>query len=158
MSKSKQTLFAQKIPDKLFEFERQDDYDEFERNAPPGRYVFKIAKERPPKSQKQLGYIFPGMIDKIIYEGNEVRQDGVDSLMKYLLDADIPKGQELTVDFVKALCYAIAPTIDDKGRVVTLSSMDTLQATLFIKRVQKIMAGYVYLADPDPNWKDKKRR
>ncbi len=153
MPKSTITTFTQKRegeepapvkPHELYAFWEQ---------APPGCYVITIKRERQPKSQRQLGYIFPGMIAKIKEEGNEIRQDGVDGLIKYLLDESLPKNQPLTDDFIKAVLYAIAPTFNDKGRKITLSSMNTLEATVFIKQVQNLMAGYVYLPDPDPNWR-----
>lgn len=153
MAKSKITLFSQKQEGKRFEFERYTDYSDFENQAPSGRYVVEFKKDRPPKSTSQLGYIFGGMVSKIKIEGNETRQDGVDGLLKYLLDPTIPKNQPLTDDFIKALCYAIAPTFDKKGRKITLSSMNTVQANDFMKRIQDMMAGYVYLEDPNPNWR-----
>ena len=155
MAKSTITVFAQKLPDEPWRLEDVEVYYDFTVQAPPGRYVITVKRERQPKSQKQLGYIFPGMIAKIKEEGNEIRQDGVDGLIKYLLDESLPKNQPLTDDFIKAVLYAIAPTFNDKGRKITLSSMNTLEATVFIKQVQNLMAGYVYLADPNPNWKTK---
>lgn len=151
----KTTLFYQKLEGGYFEPEKLGEYTAFETQAPPGRYAFTIKRDRAPKSQKQLGYIFPGMIAKIKEEGNEIRQDGVDGLLKYLLTESIPKNQPLTDDFIKAVCYAIAPTFGKDGRKKTLRSMDTLEATVFIKQIQSLMAGYVYLADPDPNWRNK---
>ena len=152
MAKSKITLFVQKLPDKPFQYEDDQAYKDFESQAISGRYVFKITREHPLKSQKQLGYIFGAMISKIKEEGNEKRQDGVDGLLKYLLDPSVPKNQPLTDDFIKAVLYAIAPTFDRNDRKITLSSMNTVQANDFMKRVQDMMAGYVYLPDPDPNW------
>ena len=156
MAKSSTTHFAQKREGEPFEYEKPDELDAFWDQAPPGRYVCVVKRERAPKSQLQLGYIFPGMIAKIKEEGNEKRQDGVDGLLKYLLDPTIPKNQPLTDDFIKAVLYAIAPTFNDKGRMVTLSSMNTLEATNFIKQVQNLMAGYVHLPDPNKNWRNKK--
>jgi len=159
MAKSSITLFAQKLEENEgLLIENRKEYDSFLEQAPPGRYVIEVKRSRPPKSQKQLGYIFPGMIAKIKEEGNEIRQDGVDGLLKYLLDPSIPKNQPLTDDFIKAVLYAIAPTFDDKGRKITLSSMNTLEAKIFIEQVQNLMAGYVYLENPDKNWRAKKQK
>lgn len=152
MATGKKTLFAQKLEGMAFDFEDQGGFDEFQDQAPNGRYVVEFKRDRPPKTQSQLGYIFGGMVSKVKQEGNETRQDGVDGLLKYLLDPSIPKNQPLTDDFIKAMFYAIAPTFDDKGRKITLSSMNTVQANDFMKRIQDMMAGYVYLEDPNKDW------
>lgn len=158
MPKSTITTFTQKLEGEPPNPQKPHELYAFWDQAPPGSYVITIKRERQPKSQKQLGYIFPGMIAKIKEEGNEIRQDGVDGLIKYLLDESLPKNQPLTDDFIKAVLYAIAPTFNDKGRKITLSSMNTLEATIFIEQVQNLMAGYVYLPDPDPNWRKKKEK
>ncbi len=157
MPKSTIVTFSQKREGVEPEPERPEELDAFWQQAPPGRYVITIKRERPPKSQRQLGYIFPGMIAKIKEEGNEIRQDGVDGLIKYLLDESLPKNQPLTDDFIKAVLYAIAPTFNDKGRKITLSNMNTLEATIFIEQVQNLMAGYVYLENPNKNWREDKK-
>ena len=112
-----------------------------------------IKRKRTPKSQKQLGNIFGNMIDKIIYEANEVRQDGIDGLIVYLKQLDVPKNLEANTDIVKKVLYTVAPTYNEKGEEITLSKMNTNQANDFFERVRDIMAGYVYIPDPNPNWK-----
>jgi len=112
-----------------------------------------IKKKRKPKSQKQLGNIFGNMITKIEYEANEVRQDGVDGLIKYLKDKDIPKGVEATTDFIKKVLYTVAPTYNGLGKEITLSKMNTKEATDFFKRAADMMANYVYIPDPTKDWK-----
>ena len=151
-----ETLLYQKL-----EGEHPDPNDphawyEFWDNAIPGRYVVTIKRDRAPKSDEQRGYIFGYIIAEIKKEGNETRQDGVDGLLKYLLDPTIPKNQPLTDDFIKAVCYAIAPTFGKDGRKKTLRSMDTAEAAHFTTRIMDMMAGYVYLENPDKNWRNKK--
>jgi hypothetical protein len=107
-------------------------------------------RKRKPKSQKQLGNIFGNMIAKIEYEANEVRQDGVDGLIKYLKDIDIPKGVEATPDFIKKVLYTVAPTFNGLGKEITLSKMNTKEAADFFKRSALIMSGYVPIPDPTP--------
>lgn len=109
-----------------------------------------IKRKRKPKSQKQLGNIFGNMIAKIEYEANEVRQDGVDGLIRYLKQLDIPKGVEATPDFIKKILYTVAPTFNGLGKEITLSKMDTKQAADFFKRSALIMSGYVLIPDPTP--------
>ena len=118
----------------------------------PGQAV-EVKRKRKPKSQKQLGNIFGNMIAKIEYEANEVRQDGVDGLIKYLKQLDIPKGVEATPDFVKKVLYTVAPTFNGLGKEITLSKMDTKQAADFFKRAALMMSAYVTIPDPTVNWK-----
>ncbi|MCK5611540.1 hypothetical protein KAR91_57245 [Candidatus Pacearchaeota archaeon] len=146
--------YAQKKPDEDMYWEDKASLDAFRKDATPGRWRADFVLERKPKSQSQLGYMFGCIVTKIKQEANENRQEGVDSLLKFLIDPDIPKGQAVTDDFIKALCYMIAPTFDDKGRKKTLSSMNTLEAKDFMDRVRNILANYVDIDDPDKEWKD----
>ena len=118
--------------------------------------ALEIKRKRKPKSQKQLGNIFGNMIAKIEYEANEVRQDGIDGLIKYLRQLDEPKNLEATPDIIKKVLYTVAPTFNGFGKEITLSKMDTKQATDFFKRAADIMAGYVYIPDPTVDWRNKK--
>jgi len=111
-----------------------------------------ITKKRTPKSQKQLGNNFGNIVDKILHEANEVRQDGADGLLAYYKDKDIPKGIPATKDLVMKILYRIAPTYNDLAEEITLSKMDTKQAADFQKRAALGMSGYVHIPDPDPNW------
>lgn len=110
-------------------------------------------RKRRPKSQKQRGNIFGNMVRKIKHEANEVRQDGVDGLIKYLKQLDIPKNVEANNDIIMKVLYTVAPTFNENGDEITLSKMDTKQAADFLKRVVNIMAGYVYIPDPNPNYR-----
>jgi hypothetical protein len=112
-----------------------------------------IKRKRKPKSQKQLGNIFGNMIAKIKHEANEVRQDGVDGLIKYLNQLDIPKGVEATPDFITKVLYTVAPTYNGLGKEITLSKMDTKQAADFFKRAALVMSGYVFIPDPTVDWR-----
>lgn len=121
----------------------------FRRDAAPGRWRADFVKERAPKTQPQLGYLFAGVINAIKTECNENRQDGVDALLKYVVDADIPKGQPATDALIKDLCYSVAPTYDEHGRKKTLSGMDTGQAANFIDRIQRIFANFCEIPEPE---------
>ncbi len=153
----KTTIFYQKLEGKPPEPEKPHAWYEFWDEAISGRYVITISRERAPKSDEQRGYIFGCIIATIKKEGNETRQDGVDGLLKYLLDPTIPKNQPLTDDFIKAVCYAIAPTFGKDGRKKTLRSMNTLEASDFTTRIRDMMAGYVYIAEPDKEWRKEKK-
>ena len=157
MSKSKQTFGVQKLPDKPFKYERQDDFDEFERGAPPGRYVFKIAKERPPKTQKQCAVIFAVMIGQAVQQAQE-KCIGVEDLMRYLLAQNIPMGVAIDKDYLHALMYVICPTVNDKGEKITLSKMNTKQASELFERFRNIIAPLgIVIDDPRPDWKENKK-
>lgn len=152
MMTKKNQFFLQKVDGEPMRDEDPEAVAEFENNAAPGRWRKDYVKERKPKSQKQLGDVFGNAIAKVLHEANEVRQDGIDGLIQYLKQLDIPKNVEATDDMVKKVFYTVAPTFNDKGEEITLSKMDTLQAANFMKRVRDIMAGYVYIPEPDPNW------
>ena len=156
MAESKITVFAQKLKGMSFDFEKPDDFEDFERQALPGRYVFEIKLDKPPKSQKQCAVIFALMIKDTIIQAND-KAIGVDDLLVHLIDGRIPKGQMLTVDFLHELMYVICPTTDKDGRRITLSKMNTTQASALFERYRNIMAPLdILIADPDPNWRNKK--
>ena len=140
--------YLQKRDGEPMEWEKPEGVQVFRRDAAPGRYRADFVKERAPKTQPQLGYIFAGIIGAIKEECNENRQDGLDTLLQYVVDADIPKGQPATNDLIKDLCYTVAPTYDDKGKRRTLSGMVTLQAANFIDRIQRIFANFCEIPNP----------
>ena len=153
MPESKITIFAQKQDGKDFQYENIDDIIAFKHQAPPGRYVVTIKRDRQPKSQKQCAVIFALMIKETIIQANDLAI-GVDDLLVHLIDGRIPKGQMLTVDFLHELMYVICPTTDADGRRITLSKMNTLQASELFERYRNIMAPLgIVIDDPDPEWK-----
>ena len=144
----KNQFYLQKQPDETMQWEDPKAVDAFRDEAQPGRWRADFVKERKPKSQSQLGYIFGGIVDAIAEECNERRQDGVDALLKHVVDENIPKGTPATKDLIKDLCYAVAPTYGDDGRKKTLRSMDTKEANLFIDQICNIFAGFAEINDP----------
>ncbi len=156
MSKSKQTFFAQKIDGEQFKLEDIVAFKDFALDAPPGRYVMTIAKERPPKTPKQCAVIFALMIGQAVQQAAE-KCIGVEDLMKYLLAQNIPMGVAIDKDYLHALMYVICPTINDKGEKITLSKMNTKQASELFERFRNIIAPLgIVIDDPDPRWRDKK--
>ncbi len=154
MAKNKIILFARKLEGVSFDFENPDDFEDFERQALPGRYVFDIKRDRPPKSQKQCAVIFALMIRETIIQAND-KAIGVDDLLVHLIDGRIPKGQMLTTDFLHELMYVICPTTDKNGHRITLSKMNTKQASELFERYRTIMAPLgIVIDDPDPNWRN----
>ena len=155
MAKDKAEFYMQKIEGREMFHEDVDAFIAFKELAPSGRYTVEVKRIKKKKTLNQLGYIFGGIIATIKEEVNETRQDGVDALLKYLVDEDIPKGQIATDDFLKELCYSIAPTYSEGGRRKTLSSMNTAEANSFMERIRNILANFVVIDEPDPNWKNK---
>ena len=153
---NKTTIFYQKLEGKQPEPEKPHAWYEFWDSAVPGYYVVTIKRDRAPKSQKQCAVIFALMIQQTIIQANDLAI-GVDDLLVHLIDGRIPKGQMLTVDFLHELMYVICPTTDKDGRRVTLSKMNTLEASELFERYRNIMAPLgIVIDDPDPNWRDKK--
>ncbi len=158
MPKSSMVFFVQKTDGQRFKFEQPAGFMTFELQAPPGRYVFEIKKDRPPKTQKQCAVIFALMIRETIIQAND-KAIGIDDLLVHLIDGRIPKGQMLTVDFLHELMYVICPTTDKDGHRITLSKMNTKQASELFERYRNIMAPLgIVIPDPDPDWHKKKRK
>ncbi len=152
---AKATLFYQKREGEAPEPEKQHEWFFFWKDAVPGRYVVTIKRDRPPKSQKQCAVIFTLMIQQTIIQANDLAI-GVDDLLVHLIDGRIPKGQMLTTDFLHELMYVMCPTTDKDGRRVTLSKMNTLEASNLFERYRNIMAPLgIVIDDPNPNWKKK---
>lgn len=149
------TIFYQKHEGKQPEPEKPHAWDEFWDNAVPGHYVVTIKRDRLPKSQKQCAVIFALMIKETIIQAND-KAIGVDDLLVHLIDGRIPKGQMLTVDFLHELMYVICPTTDADGRRITLSKMNTKQASELFERYRNILAPLgIVIDDPDPEWKNR---
>lgn len=123
--------------------------------APAGYYTLKIDKSRRSKSDSQVKMIFGLMIQSTI-EQAEYLGIGVEELLVYLMDGNIPKGVGLNKDFLHALMYEVCPTFDDEGRRVTLSKMNTKQAADLFERYRNLLAPLgIVIQDPDPNWRNK---
>ncbi len=103
---------------------------------------------RKTKSYAQVKLIWGNMIANTILQAKD-KSIGVDDLLRYLLARDIPKGVEIDEDFLHALMYVICPTTDEDGKKITLSKMDTLQASSLFSRYCKIIAGAgIYIEEP----------
>ena len=115
----------------------------------------KIDKSRRSKSDSQVKMIFGLMIQSTI-EQAEYLGIGVEDLLKYLIDGNIPKGVGLNKDFLHALMYQICPPFDDNGNRITLSKMNTKQAADLFERYRNLLAPLgIVIQDPDPNWRNK---
>lgn len=149
MGRTKAKLYAQKIEDKKMELENPDAYREFQENALPGRYTIEIERTKKAKTTKQCAVIFGLMIEQALHQMEE-QTIGVEELMRYLLANDIPKGQKVTRDYLHQLMYIICPTTNERGDRLTLSKMDTTQASSLFERFRTILAPLGVVID-DPN-------
>ena len=154
----KLTYFIQKLdgkpPEPEYDYRagHSKTIDEFWLNASAGRYTVEIKRIPKEKTRKQVKTIFGLMINDTIAQANEHSID-VSSLLKYLLVDRIPKGQGLTKNFLLELAYIICPTNDDDGRRITLSKMNTWQASKLFESYRNILAPLgIVIADPDPDW------
>lgn len=156
MPKSTIITFAQKREGEKPDPVKPHELHAFWEQAPPGCYVITIKRERPPKSQKQLGVIFGLMIGQAVQQAAD-KAIGVEGLMKYLLAQNIPMGVAITEDYLHALMYVICPTVDDKGNKVTLSKMNTKQASELFGRFRNILAPLgIVIDDSDKDWRNSK--
>ena len=105
------------------------------------------------KSNAQVRLIWGNMIANTIIQAEE-KAIGVDRLLVYLIAEGIPKGQEITADYLHQLMYIICPTFDEAGNQITLSGMDTEQASSLFNRYQNIMAGMGIVIEDPPKLED----
>lgn len=157
MPKTTTRYFLQKVEGKRFRNDSPDTFADFESQAPAGCYIVEIKRERPPKTQKQCAVIFALMIKETIRQAEE-KSIGVEELMRYLLTRHIPKGVAITSDYLHALMYIICPTFNEKGKEVTLSKMNTIEASELFERFRNIMAPLgIVIDDPNPDWQKKQQ-
>lgn len=107
-----------------------------------------ITQPRQTKTYSQVKLIWGNMIANTIIQSQE-KGIGVDDLLKYLLAGNIPKGTAIDENFLHQLMYVICPTTDETGKKITLSKMNTLQASSLFTRYCQIMAGTgIYIEEP----------
>jgi hypothetical protein len=107
-----------------------------------------IKRIRKSKSYDQVKLIQGHMVRSTVQQSEDKGID-VAALLKYLLADDIPKGVKIDEDFVRKLMYIICPTTNEDGTKVTLSGMDTKQASSLFKRFIAIMApAGIYIEEP----------
>ena len=157
MPKSKIRLIAQKLDGKPFvrDLQNQQEFEKFQAQAPAGCYVLEIHKAKKYKTNQQTKTHFGLLINSVIAQAND---DGVDTsnFLKLLLQDDLPTGVGLTADFLHQLFYACCPTVNSEGKRITLSKMNTIEASDWFERCRNLLASRgFYVNDPDPNWREK---
>lgn len=107
------------------------------------------------KTNKQVKTHFGLLIKTIVVKAND---EGIDTsdFLKLIVHDDLPTGVGLTSDFLHQLFLNICPVYDDDGKKVTLSQMNTKQASKWLKECRNLMSSRgIYIDDPDPNWNKK---
>jgi hypothetical protein len=110
------------------------------------------------KSYQQVKTHFGLLIKTVIAKTND---EGIDTskFLKLLVQEDLPTGVGLTSGFLHQLFYLLCPVYDDEGKRVTLSKMNTEQASKWLEDCRNLLASRgIYVPDPDPNWKDNEVR
>ncbi len=154
MAKTTTKLHIQKQDGQPFNFDRHNQraFDEFASQAPPGCYECEYKKTKKYKTHSQVKMIFGLMIDSTIWQADELGI-GVEDLLVYLIDGNIPKGVSLTKEFLHELMYAICPTTNEKGERITLSKMSTIEANELFERFRNVMAPTgICIPEPNKNW------
>ena len=122
-----------------------------------GKPVTEILKKTvKSKTNKQVKTHFGLLIKTVIIKAND---EGIDTskFLKLITQDDLPSGIGLTTDFLHQLFLNVCPVYDDDGKKVTLSKMNTGQASKWFEECRNLLASRgVYIPDPDPHWKDKK--
>lgn len=112
-------------------------------------------KVYPLRSNQQIKSHFGLLINTVIAEAND---KGIDTSMflKMIVQDDLPTGVGLTKDFLNELFYLLCPIYDDEGQRVTLSKMNTEQASRWFEMLRNLLASRgIVIPDPDPNWRNK---
>jgi hypothetical protein len=110
------------------------------------------------KSHAQCKLIFGNMITNAVHQANE-KAISTEKMMKYLLLDDqrnIPNGVPVDKNFLHAFMYQISPTFSEDGKPVTLSDMDTIQASRLFKVVQIFLANMGIIIEDPPEIKETK--
>jgi len=112
-----------------------------------------IERDTKPKTYAQVKTIFGLAIAQIVAEFSD---RGWDSSM--LLNLNKPTGISVSQGLLKEFLYAVCPIYDENDKLITLSKADTRQAAKFFDEIRNYAASQwsIYIAEPNPNWKDKK--
>ncbi len=116
-----------------------------------GKPVTEILKKTvKSKSNKQVRTHFGLLIKTVIVKAND---EGIDTsdFLKLIVQDDLPTGVGLTNDFLHQLFLNVCPVYDDDSRKVTLSKMNTEQASKWFDDCRNLLASRgIYVDNPDP--------
>lgn len=124
-----------------------------------GKPVTEILKKTvKSKTNRQVRTHFGLLIKTVIIKAND---EGIDTskFLNMIVQDDLPSGVGLTIDFLHQLFLNVCPVYDDDGKKVTLSKMNTEQASKWFDECRNLLASRgIYVDEPDPNWQEKKRK
>lgn len=130
-------------------------YEEWDSEARVGCYLVTKERKLPDKTPKQAGVIFGLLIQSVIEQAEE---NGIDTgaFIENLISS-FPSGNCLDKDFLYQLFLVVCPTLDAEGKRISLSKMNSTQASEFFEKCRNLMAAKegIYVPDPDPNWSKK---
>lgn len=116
-----------------------------------GKPVTEILKKTiKSKSNKQVRTHFGLLLKTVIVKANS---EGIDTseFLKLIVRDDLPTGVGLTNDFLHQLFLNVCPVYDEDGRKVTLSKMNTEQASKWFDECRNLLSSRgIYVDDPDP--------
>jgi hypothetical protein len=104
------------------------------------------------KSHAQCKLVFGNMIANAVEQAND-KHITVEKMMQFLLNDALKQesnGVPIDKDFLHAFIYIISPTFSDDGKPITLSKMDTLQASRLFKVTQLFLARMGIVIDDPP--------
>ena len=112
----------------------------------------RISVERKPKTWQQTKTHWGLAVSTILASFSDYGWD-----TSILLNLPKPTGVEVSSGLLQEYLYAACPTFNEAGERITLSKMDTKQASEFFDAVRNYAASQwsIYIPEPDPNWRDK---
>lgn len=125
------------------------------------RYEGKWLTERllvrnPLRTSQQIKCHFGLLINTVIAKAND---EGIDTstFLKLMVQEDLPTGIGITKDFLHELLLILCPIYRD-GRRITLGQMTVPEASQWFDKCRNLLASRgIYVDDPDPNWRTKKK-
>jgi hypothetical protein len=141
-------LFAQKKENYKLSLDNRNKilYKDFDNQLPNGCYEIVINRSKKDKTQNQLASIFGLAIKMIIQEFNN---EGIDT--SYLIKSEKPTGIEVSIELLKEYLYCVCPTFNENGKRITLSKMNTKQASVFFDSIRNYAASNwnIYIPEPE---------
>lgn len=104
------------------------------------------------KSHAQCKLVFGNMIANAVEQAKE-KHITVEKMMQFLLNDAINQdsnGVPLDKDFLHAFMYIISPTFNDDGEPITLSKMDTVQASRLFEVTRRFLARMEIIINDPP--------
>ena len=126
---------------------------EFINKVKEGMYVKEsYTVPRKGKSWAQCKLVFGNMIANAVKQANK-KHITTEKMMKFLLEdaqRNEPNGVPVDKDFLHSFMYIISPTFNDDGEPITLSKMDTAQASRLFEVTRRFLARMEIIINDPP--------